>query len=104
MGWTVGVQEFNSQQGPGIFLFSIMSSLALGPTQPPIQWVLEALSLGVKWPGCEADHSHPSSAKVKNAWLPTSTLQYIFKALCLVKHRDSFTFLLVYGPGDLLDM
>jgi hypothetical protein len=23
------------------------------------------LSLGVKWPGCEADHSPPSSAKVK---------------------------------------
>jgi hypothetical protein len=27
--------------------------------------VLEALSLGVKQPGCEADHSPPSSAEVK---------------------------------------
>jgi hypothetical protein len=37
----------------------------LGPTQPPIQWVWGALSLGVKRPGREADHSPPSSAEVK---------------------------------------
>jgi len=42
-----------------------MSRLALRPTQPPIQWVLGALSLGVKQSGLEADHSPPSSAKVK---------------------------------------
>jgi hypothetical protein len=36
-----------------------------GPTQPPVQWVPGALSLGVKRPGCEADHSPPSSAEVK---------------------------------------
>jgi hypothetical protein len=45
---------------------------ALGPTQPPIQWVPEALSLGVKRPGCEADHSLPSSAEVKVVWCYTS--------------------------------
>jgi hypothetical protein len=28
---------------------------------------------GVEWPGHEADHSPPSSAKVKNAWSYTST-------------------------------
>jgi hypothetical protein len=39
--------------------------MALGPTQPPIQWVPGALSLEVKWPGCEADHSPSSSAEVK---------------------------------------
>jgi len=32
-----------------------------------------APSLGVKRSGCEADHSHPSSAKLKNAWSCTST-------------------------------
>jgi hypothetical protein len=32
---------------------------------PPIQWVLGALSLGVKLPGREANHSPPSSAEVK---------------------------------------
>jgi hypothetical protein len=36
-----------------------------GPTQPPIQWVPGALSLWVKRPGREADHSPPSSADVK---------------------------------------
>jgi hypothetical protein len=36
-----------------------------GPTKPPIQWVLGALSLVVKRPGHEADHSPPSSAEVK---------------------------------------
>jgi hypothetical protein len=25
--------------------------------------------LGVKWLGCEDDHSPPSSAEVKNAWI-----------------------------------
>jgi hypothetical protein len=42
-----------------------VSGTALGPTRPPIQWVPGALSLGVKWPGREADHSLPSSAEVK---------------------------------------
>jgi len=35
------------------------------PTQPPIQWVPGALSLEVKRPRYEADHSLPSSAEVK---------------------------------------
>jgi hypothetical protein len=39
--------------------------MALGPTQPPIQWVPAVLSLGVKRPGREADHSPSSSAEVK---------------------------------------
>jgi len=30
--------------------------MALGPTQPPIQWVSGVLSLGVKRPEREADH------------------------------------------------
>jgi hypothetical protein len=49
-----------------IFLFSIVATLALGPTQPPIQRVPGSLSLGVKWQGGEADLSPPSSAKAKN--------------------------------------
>jgi hypothetical protein len=45
--------------------FTTASSTALAPTQPPIQWVQGALSLGVKRPGREADHSPPSSTEVK---------------------------------------
>jgi hypothetical protein len=38
----------------------------MGPTQPPIQQVPGALSLGLKRLGHEADHSPQSSAEVKN--------------------------------------
>jgi hypothetical protein len=69
----------------------------MGPTQPPIQWVPGALSLGVKRPGLEADHSSPSSADVKNAWSYTFTPQYVFMAWCLVKHGDNFTFTFTEG-------
>lgn len=51
--------------GTGIFLFSKMSSLSVGLRNPPIQWMLTLLSSGVKWPGCEADHSSPSGAPLK---------------------------------------
>jgi hypothetical protein len=61
----------DSQGELGIFLFTTMS--ALGHTQPPIQWVPGALSMGVKRSEPEADHSPPSSAEVKNAWSYTST-------------------------------
>jgi hypothetical protein len=71
--WTIGVLCFDSRRGLGIFLFTTASRTALGPTQPPIQWVPRALSLGVKRPGREADHSPPSRAEVKNAWSYTST-------------------------------
>jgi hypothetical protein len=73
--------------------FTTASGPTLGPTQPPIQWVSGALSLGVKRPGSEADHSHRSSAEAKNAWSYTSTPHYVFMAWCLVKHRDNFTLL-----------
>jgi hypothetical protein len=65
MGWTIRVLEFDSWWGLGIFLFTTASRTALGPTQPLIQWVPGALSLGVKQPGCEADHSPPYNAEVK---------------------------------------
>jgi hypothetical protein len=70
--------------------------MALGPTQPPIQWVPGASSLGVKRPGREVDHSAPSGAEVKNAWSYTSTPQYVFMAGCLVKHRNNFIFYLTF--------
>jgi len=63
---------FESRQGLGIFLFTIVSRPVLGPTQPPIQWVPGTLSLEVKWPGHEADHSPPPHAEVMNAWSYTS--------------------------------
>jgi hypothetical protein len=52
-----------------------------------------ALSLEIKRPGREADHSAPSSAEVKNAWSYTSTLLTRLHGAVL-RHRDNFTFTL----------
>jgi hypothetical protein len=50
-----------------MFPLSTVSRPALGPTQPPVQWVQEVLSPGVKArPGSDADHTPPSSAEVEN--------------------------------------
>jgi hypothetical protein len=65
MGWTIGVLEFDSRWGLGIFLFAAASGVVLGPARPAIQWVPGALSLEVGRPGRGADHSPPSSAEVK---------------------------------------
>jgi hypothetical protein len=69
-GVPVGVTIFTSPRRP---------DQLWGPPQPPIQWVLGALSPGVKWPGREADHSPPTSAEVKKMWIYTSTLPYAFR-------------------------
>jgi len=50
------------------------------------------LSLRIKRPGREPDHSSPSSAEVKNAWSYATTPQYVVMAWYLVKHRDKFAF------------
>jgi hypothetical protein len=100
--WMIGVLGFDSQRGLGIFPFTTVSRTALGHSQPPIQWVPGALSLGVKRPGREADNSPPSSVEVKNAWSYTSTPQYVFMAWCSVKPRDNFTFTLEREIGSWL--
>jgi hypothetical protein len=61
-----------------IFLLSTSSRPVLEPTKLFIQWIPEALSQRIKWPGQEADHSLPTSVKVKNMWIYTSTPPYIF--------------------------
>jgi len=67
------------RRGEGIFLFATTS-------RPPL--VHSAfLSNGyrssfprIERPGCEADHSPSSSAKVKNVWSYSSTAPFIFMA------------------------
>jgi hypothetical protein len=70
--------------------------MALGPTQPPIQWVPGVLSLGVKRLGREADHLPPSSAEVKervelHIHYPNTTSWRGDQ----IKHKDNFTLLYV---------
>jgi hypothetical protein len=62
------------------FYFSMSSTPALGPTQPPMQWVPGALSPRVKRAGRETDHSPSTSGEVKKTWVYTSTPPYIFMA------------------------
>jgi hypothetical protein len=57
---------FRFPAGARDFLYSTASRPALGPTQPPIQWVPEAFSPKAKRPGSEDDHSPTSNAEVKN--------------------------------------
>jgi hypothetical protein len=47
------------------------------------------------WPGLEADNSHLSSAKDKNAWNFTPASPYVFMALYLVKLRYDYNFALL---------
>jgi hypothetical protein len=68
--------------------------MGMGPTQPPIQWVPGTLSLGVKRPGCEAHHSPPSSAEVKEyveLYLHSPNTPSLRDAQLKYKHRDNFT-------------
>jgi hypothetical protein len=82
--------------GAGFLCSSHHSDRFWGAPQLPIQWVLLALSLGVKGPGHEADHSPPSSAKVKNTWIYTSGTNFFFLPYPedhnMNPHRDEFHF------------
>jgi len=68
-GSVVGIATGYGLDGPEIESrwgrdFPHLSRLALGPTQPPVQWV-PGLSRGKERPGRDADPSPPSRAVVK---------------------------------------
>jgi hypothetical protein len=95
---SVGIATGYGEDGQGlipergkIFLFSIESSPALGPTQPTVQWVQWDISPGVKTPGREADHSSPSSAKVKNCEVIPPFPSHVFMVSCLINSVQRHT-------------
>jgi hypothetical protein len=90
-----GQPGFDFRAGPDIFLFSIALRPALSPTQSPIQWVLGALSQGVKQQERETDQSPSSSFEVKNRGA-TFPLSIFLRGIVLnnVKYKDKFTLLL----------
>jgi hypothetical protein len=63
--WDSRVRFPGGGGGGEFFLLKTTSRTALGPIQPPIQWLPEALSLGVKRQVSEDNHSQTSSADVK---------------------------------------
>lgn len=68
---------------------------ALALTQLPSQWVLGALSLGIKQLGHEANHSLTSRAEVKNICGSIPPLSHItsWHVAQLVEHRDHLPFI-----------
>jgi hypothetical protein len=56
-----------------IFKLSILARRVLEPSQPPIQWMTGASSLGVERLGREADHSPPTSAEVEKTCICACT-------------------------------
>jgi hypothetical protein len=57
-----------------IILVSLAARPVLGPTKPPNQKVSRAISLGLKWLGCEANHPPSCSADVRNGGILTMPL------------------------------
>jgi uncharacterized protein CbrC (UPF0167 family) len=54
-----GHPGFNSWQGQEFFSHCHHVKTALGPTQPPIIWIM-----GLEWLGHESDYPHSSSTEV----------------------------------------
>jgi len=70
----------------GFFLLATASRPALGPTHPPILWVLR-----VKRPGREANRSPSASVEVQNAWRYTSTDSRVFTVWHFIKQGTRFS-------------
>jgi hypothetical protein len=95
MSWTSGVLGFDSRRGLGISLFTTAPRTVLQPTQPPIQWVTWALSLGVNKLGHEAGHSNQTTAEVKECvdlYLHSPNTPSWRGAQVKEEYRDNFTF------------
>jgi hypothetical protein len=68
------ITDFNNSLPAGVGNFYLHHRVQNGSGSHPASYPMDtrALSLGVKRPGREADHSPPSSTDVKNAWSYTS--------------------------------
>jgi hypothetical protein len=75
------------------FSLSDVSRLPLGPNQHTTQWVPIPLSPGVKRPWREADHCPPLSVRLQMREAIPSLPPYAFTVWCLIKQRDTFTFI-----------
>jgi hypothetical protein len=67
------IYRFDSRRGLGSFLFTTTSRPALGPTQPPIQGVTRAVSLGFSGRGVKLTTHLHLLPRSNNEWSYTST-------------------------------
>jgi hypothetical protein len=92
-GYGVDGRSSISDRGKRLFLFSVASRPALGPTQPPIRCVPGVLSSGIKRPEREADLSPPSSAEDKNGGaIPPRPHMPSWHSDLLINYRSKFNF------------
>jgi hypothetical protein len=85
---------FDSRQGQEAFLFSTASRPTPGPTHPPIQWELEALSWGKGgWAWSWSLTSISCSGQEWQSYTPT--IPYVFIVWCLTENRDVTFFFIV---------
>jgi len=98
MSWMTGI---NFLEGAVVFFF-LCHCVQISSTAYPFSYPVRTRGFfpGIKKPGHEADHSPPSSDKVKNVWSHTSISQYIFMA----KHRDNFTIIKRFCDSGLKDI
>jgi hypothetical protein len=74
-----------------IFLFCQNFMITFRVTQLLIPWVLGPLPEGIKWPGCEADHSPPTCDKVKYVWSQSGPPPHAFKLRYLITPMNTLT-------------
>jgi len=87
--WKNKKSDFHSWHNQKFFSFRRPDWLWNPPS--PLQNGHYSSSFGVKWPGHEANHSPPTTAKVKKAWNNTFTSLYFFMARLFINPWDNFT-------------
>jgi hypothetical protein len=68
----------------------------LGPTHPPYPIHTGAVSPGIMYPGSEADHSSPASAKRIHGSIDSLLYVSFWHCMQLIKLRDKYTFTLLF--------
>jgi len=87
--YRLNIPGYESWQGKEIF----SSPNTFRPVMGPIQLLFSAYWVsfpGVKQPGCEVGHSHPSSGEVKSEWSYTSAPRNVLLAWTGVTLAFSF--------------
>jgi hypothetical protein len=93
MGWMTRKLKYGSQQGCRYFSSPLHADQLCGPhSLLSYPAGTGTLSLRIKLLECEADHSSPSNAGIKNIRSNASPPSHIIIALCLITSRYDLKF------------